>query len=216
MVSCGTFLWKSSCSSRLRSAGSSVRLIIEPATEARSLVGALLSTLPLWIRRRKNADSSLEDRLMPSNTTGPVKVPETTISYATDAPLLYPTTTSALTRFASSDVTRAQFSMLASSRGGAPALPGRVAATNRTPSRTASPMTSAYEPALHMPPGSSRTVHSASRGPVSRSSQSTSPMDAYCPLGELVGERRSAILARASTVTVTLGHLRQNQRTADD
>ena len=44
---------------------------------------------------------------MPSNTTGPVKLPETTISNATDAPLLYPTTTWALTRCASSVVTRA-------------------------------------------------------------------------------------------------------------
>ena len=59
-------------------------------------------------------------------------------------------------------------------------MPGRVAATKRVPLSTGSAMTSAYEPALQRPPGSSSTVHSASGGPVSRSSQSTSAMNAYC------------------------------------
>jgi hypothetical protein len=87
-VSCGTFLRKSSCSSSLRSAQSAARLIIEAATVAKTLLGMPPSTLPSSTIPRKNADSSFDDKLMPSNTTGPVKLPDTAISNATDAPLL--------------------------------------------------------------------------------------------------------------------------------
>src|SRR4051812_13018839 len=63
--------------------------------------------------------------------------------------------------------------MLKSSGGGAPAFPGSVAATNRMLAKAGSAITSAYEPAPHIPPGSSNTVRWASTGPASRSSHST-------------------------------------------
>ena len=56
---------------------------------------------------RKKAARPRADRLTPSSTTGPVKAPETTISYATAAPMLKPTTRSAPALFASSAVIRA-------------------------------------------------------------------------------------------------------------
>src|SRR6476659_7001058 len=72
--------------------------------------------------------------------------------------------------------------MLQSASGSAPALPGSVAATNLVAPSTASAPPSAYEPAAHIPPGSKRAVHLAFVGPDSRSSQSTSAIDAYCPV----------------------------------
>ena len=56
---------------------------------------------------RKKRGSSAADRLTPSNTTGPANAPETTISYATIAPMLKPTTRSTPALFASSAVIRA-------------------------------------------------------------------------------------------------------------
>ena len=84
-----------------------MRLTIEAAPLARTAAGRLPSTLPSRTIARKNAGSSSADRLMPSRTAGPVKRPETTISSATDAPMLNPTTTSAPTFVASSAASRA-------------------------------------------------------------------------------------------------------------
>jgi hypothetical protein len=56
------------------------RGIKDPATFLRKAIGNVPSTEQSRIMPRKNADSSLADKLMPSNTTGPVKPPETTIS----------------------------------------------------------------------------------------------------------------------------------------
>ena len=119
---------------------------------------------------RKKPGSSIADRLTPSNTTGPSNAPATTISYATVAPMLKPTTTSAPTSPASSPVIRAYSSMLKSCGAGAPACPGRVTATNRVSASTDSAITSAYERALHIPPGSSSTARSALAGPDSTTS----------------------------------------------
>src|SRR5258705_830947 len=121
---------------------------------------------------RKKAGSSGADRLAPSSTTGPANAPETTISYATIAPMLKPTTTSAPTFWASSAVICAYASVLKSCGAGAPACPGIVAAINRVPANAGSAINSAYERALHIPPGSSSTVCSASAGPDSTSSHS--------------------------------------------
>jgi hypothetical protein len=57
--------------------------------------------------RAEDAGSSFVDKLIPSKTAGPAKATETTISSATAAPMLKPTTTSAPTFVASSDVSRA-------------------------------------------------------------------------------------------------------------
>src|SRR3954467_15640844 len=128
---------------------------------------------------RKTPGSSGADRLTPSSTTGPANAPETTISYATIAPMLKPTTTSAPTLRASSAVICAYASVLKSCGPGAPACPGIVAAINRVPANTDSAITSAYERALHIPPGSSSTVCSAPAGPDSTSSHSVSTRADY-------------------------------------
>ena len=118
--------------------------------------------------------SSGADKLTPSNTVGPVKAPVTTISYATVAPMLKPTTTSTPATLASSAAMRAYSSTLKSCGAGAPACPGIVTATNRVPANADSAITSAYERALHIPPGSSSTVRSAAVGPDSTSSHRVS------------------------------------------
>ena len=82
-------------------------MTIEAAPLAITAAGRPPSTLPSRAIARKGAGSSLADRLMPGRTAGPVKVPEATISRATDAPMLNPTTTSAPTFVASSLVSRA-------------------------------------------------------------------------------------------------------------
>ena len=69
----GTFLRKSSRNSPWRSADTGMRLTIEAAPLARTAAGRPPSTLPSRTIARKNAGSSLVDRLMPSRTTGPVK-----------------------------------------------------------------------------------------------------------------------------------------------
>ena len=84
-----------------------MRLTIEAAPLARTAEGKPPSTPPSRATARKSADSSLDDRLMPSRTTGAVKPREATISSATVAPMLNPTTTSAPTSIASSDVSSA-------------------------------------------------------------------------------------------------------------
>ena len=60
---------------------------------------------------------------------------------------------------------RAYSSVQKSSGGGVPACPGMVAATRRIPASAGSAITSAYERALHIPPGRSRTVRWAFGGP---------------------------------------------------
>src|SRR4051794_3649620 len=128
---------------------------------------------------RKTPGSSGADRLTPSSTTGPANAPETTISYATIAPMLKPTTTSAPTLRTSSAVICAYASVLKSCGAGAPACPGIVTATNRVPANADSAITSAYERALHIPPGSSSTVRSASAGPDSTTSHLVSTGAGY-------------------------------------
>src|SRR5207247_2601362 len=70
-------------------------------------------------------------------------------------------------------------SVLKSCGAGAPACPGMVAAINRVPVNAGSAITSAYERALHAPPGSSSTVCSAPAGPDSTSSHSVSTRADY-------------------------------------
>ena len=72
-------------------------MTIEAAPFASTALGRLPRTLPSLTIARKNAASSLGDRLIPRRTTGAVKLPDTTISSATDAPMLNPTTTHGLT-----------------------------------------------------------------------------------------------------------------------
>src|SRR5947207_3445434 len=62
---------------------------------------------------------------------------------------------------------------------GAPPCPGIVTAINRVPANADSAITSAYERALHIPPGSSSTVCSAPPGPDSTTSHSVSTRAGY-------------------------------------
>ena len=82
-------------------------MTIEAAPFANSELARPPTTLLSFTIARKNAASSLRERLIPSRTIGPVKWPDTTISNATDAPMLKPTTTSAPTRLANSAASRA-------------------------------------------------------------------------------------------------------------
>src|SRR3954452_15249370 len=94
--------------------------------------------------------------------------------------------------------------MLKLSGGGAPALPGSVAATNRMLARADSAITSAYEPAPHIPPGSSNTVRSASTGPASRSSHwaATRLVSDLGPAPATCGRRATAVGGRTASVGV--------------
>src|SRR3954471_24643162 len=152
---------------------------MEGAPFLRTANGSVPRIEPSRMIARKKPGSSDADRLAPSSTTGPANALETTISYATIAPMLKPTTTSAPTLLASSAVIRAYSSVLKSCGAGAPACPGSVAAINRVLANAGSAMTSAYERALHIPPGSSSTVCSAPAGPDSTTSHSVSTRADY-------------------------------------
>lgn len=132
---------------------------------------------------RKKPGSSAAERLTPSNTTGPAKAPDTTISYATCAPMLNPTITSAPTLLANKAVIRAYSSAPKSYGAGAPACPGIVTAINRVLDNAGTAITSAYERALHIPPGSSKTVCAAPAGPDSTISQLVSTAPTLRPPG---------------------------------
>src|SRR3954452_20600345 len=72
-----------------------------------------------------------------------------------------------------------------SSDSGAPAMPGSVVATKRTPDSAGSAITRLNERAALAPPGRSRTDRSAASGPKVTSSQAslmaTSAVDSYHP-----------------------------------
>ena len=108
---------------------------------------------------------------MPRSTTGPLNVPDSTISSATVAPCEKPTTTSHAWSFARSAATRARAGTDTSGVSGAPAMPGSVVANRRTPDRAGSAATSSKDRAAIAPPGSSSTDRAASAGPKARISQ---------------------------------------------
>jgi hypothetical protein len=109
------------------------------------------------ITPRKNLASSGVVGLIPSNTTGPWNCPDSTISRATVAPSEKPTTTSQSCSLASSPARRASAGTDTSPDAGAPALPGSVVATKRTPESAGSGITRLNDRAALAPPGSSRT-----------------------------------------------------------
>ena len=118
-------------------------MTMEAAPFLRAATGIVPRIEPSRMMARKKLGSSAADRLTPNNTTGPANPPETTISYATIAPMLKPRTTSAPTLLASSAVIRAYSSVLKSCGAGAPACPGIVTAINRVPANADSAITSA-------------------------------------------------------------------------
>ena len=89
----------------------------------------------------KSLGSTSADRLMPSSTTGPWNSPDRSISSATVEPWEKPTTTSALCSLANWPALLARPGMVTSSVSGAPAMPGKVAATQRTPASASSAIT---------------------------------------------------------------------------
>ena len=154
-------------------------------SRSRAAIGQLPTFCDARTTPRKNAASSSVVKLMPSSTTGPWKCPDSTMSRATVAPWENPTTTSHPCSLASSPARRDRAGMDTSSDTGAPAMPGSVVATKRTPESTGSAITRLNERAALAPPGRSRTDRSASGGPAVSSSQAslmaTSPSAAPTP-----------------------------------
>src|SRR4051794_26627667 len=126
--------------------------------------------LTVWT---KNPASSSVVRLRPNSTTGPWNFPDSSISTATLAPWENPTTTSQRCAVANSPATRASPGTDTSSVKGAPAIPGNVVATRRTPDNAGSAITRSKERAALAPPGSRRTDRSASSGPAINNSQAS-------------------------------------------
>ena len=175
-------------------------------SRSRAAIGQPPTLCEVRTTPRKNAASSSVVKLMPSSTTGPWKCPDSTMSRATVAPWRTPPPLAPVF-FSEFSARRDRAGMDTSVVTGAPAMPGSVVATKRTPESTGSAITRLNERAALAPPGRSRTDRCASAGPAIKSSQAS--LMATSPSAAL----RPSTLGREDP-TWKVGVLRKSSRTA--